>query len=88
VLIHIIDPEREARPLAEVLRSLFGLTSAEADLARKLMTGMRIEEIAAERGVQLTTVRTQLRALFSKTDTNRQAELVRLLTRLTALGSQ
>jgi DNA-binding CsgD family transcriptional regulator len=87
VLIHVIDPETQARPTAAVLHSLFHLTPAEADLACRLLAGLRIEEVAAERGVQLTTVRTQLQALFAKTSTNRQAELIRLLTRLTAVGS-
>jgi DNA-binding CsgD family transcriptional regulator len=50
--------------------------------------GKRLEEVAAERGVQLTTVRSQLQSLFAKTETNRQVELVRLLARLAALGAE
>lgn len=85
VLLHLVDPESHRRLAGVNLRRLYGLTAAEADLAAGLLHGLRLEDFAEERGVRLTTVRTQLRALFEKTDTNRQPELVRLLTRLTLL---
>jgi len=87
VLVHVVDPETEGEPRTTVLRRLFGLTAAEAELAVELARGRRLEEVAAERGVQLTTVRSQLQSLFAKMETNHQAELVRLLTRLVALGA-
>lgn len=65
-------------PQVEVLRGLFSLTPAEAGLLQALMQDRRIEDYAAERGVSVTTVRTQLAHLFRKTSTNRQSELVRL----------
>jgi DNA-binding CsgD family transcriptional regulator/PAS domain-containing protein len=60
--------------------SAFGLTSAEKRLAAGLVAGMTLDEIAARNGVAKNTVRNQLRSIFSKTGTNRQAELVRLLS--------
>jgi DNA-binding CsgD family transcriptional regulator len=57
-----------------VLRQVFGLTPAEIKLAGLLLQGKRVEEIADERAVWLSTVRSQLKALFAKTGTARQGE--------------
>ena len=38
-----------------------------------------LEQVAAKRGVTMNTVRSQLKQVFSKTDTNRQGELVHLV---------
>lgn len=62
-----------------VLASLFGLTAAESALAAALLTPGSLEAIAAERGVSMTTVRTQLRSIFAKTGTESQRDVVRLL---------
>lgn len=64
------------------LRLAFGFTGAEAALAAALAGGQRLAAIAAARGVRMPTVRHQLRAVFDKTGTNRQAELVRVLANL------
>jgi DNA-binding CsgD family transcriptional regulator len=58
------------------LQSLFGLTSAEAILAHAVASGRSLDAHARERGIAISTVRTQLRALFAKTETHRQGELV------------
>lgn len=78
VHVHLAPPGPMGVPPAGLLRGLFGLTPAEAALLQALMQDKRIEEYAEERGVAVTTVRTQLAHLFRKTDTNRQSELVRL----------
>ena len=65
--------------------SAFGLTAAERRLARGLVAGMTLEEIASRNGVTKNTLRNQIRSIFSKTGTNRQAELVRLLSDLVRL---
>lgn len=71
----------------DVLRSLFGLTPAEGDLARDLLTGATILEIARRNGRSAATLRTHLARLFGKTGTGRQVDLVRLLEQATAFGS-
>jgi DNA-binding CsgD family transcriptional regulator len=43
------------------------------------MHGADLKEISEELSISLTTVRTHLQHVFDKTDTRRQAELVRLL---------
>jgi DNA-binding CsgD family transcriptional regulator len=45
-----------------------------------------LEEIAAANDVSLGTVRSQIKAVFAKTHTHRQAELVGLLTRLALIS--
>jgi len=62
-----------------VLVQAFGLTAAEARLAAELAEGASVEEIALKFGVSRDTVRNQLKVIFSKTGTHRQAELVLLL---------
>ncbi|MCR6500825.1 LuxR C-terminal-related transcriptional regulator [Shinella sp. CPCC 101442] len=80
----ITDLAREAEPNAQHLCLLFGLTAAEAAVAITLSQGMTLREIAERKGISYETVRTYLRSIFSKTDTKRQAELVKLVTRLGA----
>lgn len=82
--VFVTDPERCATVSGRQLVELFGLTPAEAQLAVALLAGKRLGRIAADRGVQLPTVRNQLRAVLAKTGTGRQAELVRLLATLPA----
>jgi DNA-binding CsgD family transcriptional regulator len=67
------------------LRALFGLTSAEARLAQHLARGDSVEEIAQTLCIKMSTARTQLAAIFAKTDTRRQAKLVAILSRLAHL---
>ena len=55
------------------------VTPAEARVACALVRGLSPQEAADACGVALGTVRTQLKAVFAKTRTRRQAELVRLL---------
>jgi DNA-binding CsgD family transcriptional regulator/PAS domain-containing protein len=78
VHVHLAPAEAVGVPSISLLRGLFGLTPAEGGLLQALMQDKRIEEYAEERGVAVTTVRTQLAHLFRKTDTNRQSELIRL----------
>jgi DNA-binding CsgD family transcriptional regulator/PAS domain-containing protein len=62
-----------------LLSTTFDLTPAEARVAAHLASGFPLDEIAHKLNVSITTVRSQLRAVFDKTGTNRQADLVRLL---------
>ncbi len=82
----IADPDAGPVTTTEVLEQLYSLTHAEADLVRLLSEGRSLDEVATERGVTINTVRSQLKQAFSKTDTKRQGELVRLvLTGVTSL---
>ena len=84
-------PPREAEPAASLpseairtastvqLRTAFGLSKAEARLALYLAAGASLPSMAEAFDVKLTTIRSQLQQVFSKTGTSRQAELVAFL---------
>ena len=78
------DPGGAAPGTANALGLLYGLTPAEERLALALASGRPLAESARHLGIRLSTARGVLRAVFEKTDTNRQASLVRLI--LTAVG--
>ncbi len=79
------DPDAGPVTTTEVLEQLYALTHAEAELVRMLSEGRSLDEVATARGVTMNTVRSQLKQVFSKTDTKRQGELVRLV--LTGVSS-
>jgi DNA-binding CsgD family transcriptional regulator len=85
-VIFLSRPDEEREPNREILRRMYGLTPAEANVGSLLISGMSIEDTASELGVSVTTARTHLRQLFNKTGTNRQAELIhRLLVGVSSL---
>ena len=75
----LCDLNERAVVNAPALIRLFGLTRAEASLAAILMAGSTIEEAAGQLFVSIHTARTHLKRILLKTDTGRQAELLRLL---------
>ncbi|MGB7301354.1 MAG: helix-turn-helix transcriptional regulator [Burkholderiaceae bacterium] len=85
IVLHRVE-EPEMRHTTALLREAFSLTRAEAAVAAMIAGGNTPAEIASHRNVSVETIRAQLRVLYSKTRTNRQAELVRLVNRLTALS--
>lgn len=68
------------------LAQSFGLTPAESAVALALCEGKTPEEHAHAAGVSVPTVRAQLRSIFEKTQTRRQAEIVGLLLRTPVAG--
>jgi len=78
-LVLILDPEQHPQPDTEMLRRLYGLTTAEAAVAIRLIQGDGIKPIAESMCLSAGTVRTHVQHIFDKTGTHRQAELVRTL---------
>jgi DNA-binding CsgD family transcriptional regulator/PAS domain-containing protein len=78
-MLFINDPERPNNPTAERLQKVFGLTRTEAAVAMEVLNGHGLQAAATALGVAPVTVRTHLTAVFGKTGTHRQAELVRVL---------
>jgi len=78
----ITTPDAPSLPL---IRALFDLSPSEARVARSLTQGQTIEEIAGGHGVAANTVRSQVKAIFAKTGTSRQAEVAALLAGLPRL---
>lgn len=85
-LLLITDLERQASVPESVLRTAFGLTSAEARLAKSLAEGNDLQAVCGILGIATETARTQLKAVFGKTQTHRQSELVSLLSRFQSTG--
>ncbi|WP_179402349.1 helix-turn-helix transcriptional regulator [Burkholderia guangdongensis] len=76
VLMLIRDANLRPEISAGVLIELFGLTRAEAVLATRLVQGESVKEASASLGISHYTARAQLAAIFDKTDTHRQPQLV------------
>jgi PAS domain S-box-containing protein len=75
LLVH--DPARQSSAAARMLRELYGLTNAEAQLVQALSTGMTAVAYAESRKVSITTVYTHLRRTREKTGWKGVAELTR-----------
>lgn len=79
VLIHRPRPPADA---ASILRSAFGLTTAEAAVALALATGATARDIADRRGVSRDTVRVQVGAVYQKIGVTKATQLARLIARM------
>ena len=74
-------PGRQTAALRRRLQKDLGLTVAEARLAAALAQGMSLKDYAAAAGIAEGTARVQLKSVFARTGTHRQAELVALIWR-------
>lgn len=70
------------RSLEGRLSEIYGLTRAEARVAASVACGKSITAAATHLGLSRETVRSQLKRVFSKTGTARQAELALLVSRM------
>jgi DNA-binding CsgD family transcriptional regulator len=82
VMVRIDQTTTHDLPDEPSLRRSFALTGAEAAVARLLADGHDLRAIAERRGSSVQTVRSQLKTIFEKTGTHRQAELAILLRQL------
>ena len=79
LLLYLTPVIQQAGPPPEILQALFDLSPAEARVAAMIAEGHSVKAIAESLSVQPNTIRVQLKAVFSKTGTGRQPELVSLL---------
>ncbi|MGH9427410.1 MAG: helix-turn-helix transcriptional regulator [Terriglobia bacterium] len=84
VAVFIADLETQNETLDEVLRSVFGLTRAESKIAALLAQGKSLEQACEGLFISCETGRTHLKRIFSKTETSRQGELIRLILKCPA----
>jgi DNA-binding CsgD family transcriptional regulator len=82
-IVFVRDPNRSMSAIA-TLRALFRFTPTEARIAQALANGKTIAEIASAHRATLQTVRKQLKIIFAKTGTNRQAQCVAVILRSVA----
>ncbi|MHB8654558.1 MAG: helix-turn-helix transcriptional regulator [Terriglobia bacterium] len=81
-LVFITDPDARIDPRTAVLSALYRLTPAECRLADLLLQGLELAAAAESLRITTGSARFMLKNVFHKTETHRQAELIRLLLRL------
>lgn len=85
-VLFVSDPDRQPLPDAGTISKLFDLTPSESRLVAVLTSGLKLEEAAESCELTLSTARTYLKQIFSKTGTRRQSELVKLILTSPALA--
>ena len=88
LVVFVTDPDLARIAAPATIARVLNLTPAEGRLAHELATGASLEEAASRLGLQLETVRSRLKTIFQKTDTHRQADLVRLILTTASLPAR
>lgn len=78
-LMFVTDPEQTAEAGDGVLMQMYGMTPAEARFAALLAEHDDMRTVCSLLGIQESTGRTHLKRVYSKTGTNRQSALVKLI---------
>jgi DNA-binding CsgD family transcriptional regulator/PAS domain-containing protein len=78
-VIVLCDPHNKDESLEHDLASAYGLTPSESRIALSIASGNSLADIGKQLNITTNTVRTHLKRVFHKTETNRQAELVKLV---------
>jgi DNA-binding CsgD family transcriptional regulator len=85
VLAVILDPAEVQRTPVAWLARRFGLSPAEQRLTEAIVNGLPLAEAAERLGIRISTARTRLKAIQTKTGCHRQVDLVRLALSLPAI---
>jgi DNA-binding CsgD family transcriptional regulator/PAS domain-containing protein len=81
-IVFVHDPQARGARMVPLMRGVFGLTEAEANLAEALRAGTSIGDYARERMLSLNTVYWHLRRIKEKTGCRRLPELITKLNEL------
>ena len=81
-LLVISDPQRPRQIPSALLADYFGLTPAETGLAVSMLRGVSLDQHAINHSTSPVTVRNHLQALFRKTSTHRQSDLLVAMNRI------
>ncbi|WP_300397809.1 hypothetical protein [uncultured Sphingobium sp.] len=73
----VSDPDQRVTVAGDMLRELYGLGRAEAEIAVALAKGLDLEAIAELRVTSIGTVRNQVKSIAAKMDCTRQIDIVR-----------
>jgi DNA-binding CsgD family transcriptional regulator len=76
----LYTPGEHCQISPKILQQRYLLTPAECKLTMLLLRGLSLQVAAGLLGVQVETVRSQLKSIFSKTNTKRQSELLLVLS--------
>ena len=77
--VFVCDPEFRTDVNRSALSRVYGLTRSEAALVTMLVSGNTLEQAADQLFISIHTARTRLKRILLKTDTGRQAELLRTM---------
>lgn len=81
-LLFISDPGGQKTGHSTLLRAVYGLTVAEAELAQAVGDGVVLKQYAESRQISYESARTYLRRIFDKMGVKRQSELVSVVRAL------
>jgi DNA-binding CsgD family transcriptional regulator len=79
VAVYVYDPEARILVDRERLSEIYGLSKAEIRVAMEMLVTPDPAEVAKRCFISFHTVRSHLKAIFAKTDSKNQADLVKLL---------
>lgn len=89
VTVFVRDCQNEPNLNEALVRRVFNLTPAEADVTVRLTAGLSLEDAAKSLEISRNTARAHLRSIFAKNGITRQTDLVRLmLNSAVALGER
>jgi len=77
-VVFVRDPEARIVTPFDRLRRLYALTAAEARVMQSLLAGETLDTMVEGGGLSKETLRSQLKAVFLKTGTSSQIDLIRL----------
>src|SRR5262249_4326228 len=80
----LVGAPPDRRDTAHLMALAYDLSRAETRVLGELLAGKTLAEISAELNIALTTTKTHLGNIFSKTGVTRQAEVVRLAMQITS----
>lgn len=78
-IVYIVDPKLDTTKQLQPVCALFGLSPVETRLVCLLTAGQTLQDAAIAMRIKDQTARSYLKQIFSKTDTRRQADLVRVM---------
>lgn len=78
-VLFVTDPLKPQETSSDLLQRMFGLTRREGQVVEQLVMGRSLPETAEILGISDNTARTHVKAVFSKTGTSHQADVVRLV---------
>ncbi|MGD1095593.1 MAG: LuxR C-terminal-related transcriptional regulator [Bryobacteraceae bacterium] len=81
VVVFVSDPLYHVTADPTVIAEIFNFTPSEGLVAKHLLKGQDVYEIAQELHLSRNTVRNHLKRLYSKTNTHKHCELLHLLLR-------
>ncbi len=76
VLVVIVDPDHRELVAVDGLVRSYGLTPTESQVCGMIARGLTLREIADTRSVSIETVKSQSRAIYTKTHSRNRRELV------------